>query len=158
MSTELVPLSRPELPAPPSSADVVAEWLRGRSPRTLRAYRFDLNDFARYCGLSDPIAAADVLMAAGPAAANRQVLAYRNAMRDQRGLKSNTVNRRLNALRSLVKLGRKIGRITWALDVNSLKVKTYRDTRGPGRDGWFRIKATCCQADTGRSGRSYGIA
>jgi len=141
MSTELAPLPRPDLPAPPSSADVVADWLRGKSPRTLRAYRFDLNDFARYCGLVDPVAAADVLMAAGPAAANRQVLAYRNEMKDRRKLSPNTINRRLNALRSLVKLGRKIGRITWALDVDQLKVKAYRDTRGPGREGWIRIKA-----------------
>jgi len=141
MSTELAHPPRPDLPALPSSADVVADWLRGKSPRTLRAYRFDLNDFARYCDVPDPVAAADVLMAAGPATANRQVHAYRNDMIDRRKLSPNTINRRLNALRSLVKLGRKIGRITWALDVDQLKVKAYRETRGPGREGWIRIKA-----------------
>jgi len=141
MTTELAPLPRAELPALPSSAEVVADWLKGRSKQTLRAYRFDLNHFARYCGLSDPVAAADVLMAAGAAAANRQVLAYRNEMKDrEKPLSPNTINRRLNALRSLVKLGRKIGRINWALDVDQLKIKAYRDTRGPGDEGWRRIK------------------
>ena len=155
MTTELAPLPRPDLPALPSSADVVAKWLKGRKRTTLRAYRFDLNDFARYCGQPDPAAAADVLMAAGAAAANRQVLDYVNDMKDRpKPLSPSTINRRLNSLRSLVKLGRKIGRINWALDIDQEKVKAYRDTKGPGREGWIRIKAKAGQPTrTDRDGR-----
>jgi integrase/recombinase XerC len=50
-----------------------------------------------------------------------------------------TVNRRLAAIRSLVRLGRTIGLVPWTLEVPSLKSQSYRDTRGPGRGGFRRL-------------------
>src|SRR5262249_15112142 len=50
-----------------------------------------------------------------------------------------TINRRLAALRSMVKLARSLGMIPWSLEVESVKSEPYRDTRGPGRDGFRRI-------------------
>jgi integrase/recombinase XerC len=52
-----------------------------------------------------------------------------------RQLAANTINRRLTALRSLVKLGRTLGLIPWTLEVEGVKAEPYRDTRGPGRAG-----------------------
>jgi integrase/recombinase XerC len=59
----------------------------------------------------------------------------------QRGLSPATIGRRLSALRSMVKVARQIGRITWTLEVEQPKSVPYRDTRGPGLDGWRRIVA-----------------
>jgi integrase/recombinase XerC len=59
----------------------------------------------------------------------------------KRGLQANTVNRRLSALRAMVKVARRIGRVGWALDVEGMKSTPYRDTRGPGLDGWRTILA-----------------
>jgi integrase/recombinase XerC len=148
MATELVLADRiaPELPAIASPQDVVAAWLSGRSPRTLRAYSFDLQDFARFIGAPTPIAAVELFMAAGPAAANRWALDYRNDMTDRRRLKSATIARRLAALRSLIKLGRQLGRINWSLDIQAPKVVPYRDTRGPGHLGWRRIESKAREA------------
>ena len=42
-------------------------------------------------------------------------------------------------LRSLVKLARQLGRITWTLDVEAPRTVPYRDTTGPGREGWAKI-------------------
>ncbi len=49
---------------------------------------------------------------------------------------ANTINRRLTALRSLVKLGRTLGLVSFTLEVQSVKADPYRDTRGPGRAGF----------------------
>ena len=33
-------------------------------------------------------------------------------------------------------LARTLGRVTWRIDIDSPKAEAYRDTRGPGLDGW----------------------
>ncbi len=53
-----------------------------------------------------------------------------------RELAANTINPRLTALRSLVKLGRTLGVVSWTIEVQSVKADPYRDTRGPGRAGF----------------------
>jgi len=55
------------------------------------------------------------------------------------GLAPATVNRRLAALRSMVKLARTIGRVNWTLEIPSVRSEPYRDTRGPGRAGFRAI-------------------
>ena len=49
-----------------------------------------------------------------------------------RAVPARTIGRRLSALRSLVKLARQLGRITWTLDVEAPRTVPYRDTTGPG--------------------------
>lgn len=144
MSTELAiqpTVAATELPAIAAYADVLTAWLSGRTPRTVEAYRFDAGDFARFIGVADPAAGVEALISGGPGLANRLALAYRNDMMDRRKLASATIARRLAALRSLVKLARQIGRVTWSIDVESPRVTAYRETQGPGRDGWRKIDA-----------------
>jgi integrase/recombinase XerC len=52
-----------------------------------------------------------------------------------------TVNRRLTAIRSLVKLGRTLGMVGWGLEVEGVRSEAYRDTKGPGRDGFGKLLA-----------------
>lgn len=141
----LVVVPRPDASLPASSEqDVLESWLSGKNPHTLRGYAFDLRDFARFLKIkaTDPAAeAVERLLSVGPGQANRIALAYRNHLLKERGLAPATVARRLAALRSLVKLARTIGRVAWALDIEGPRTKPYRDTRGPGRDGWRRIRA-----------------
>jgi integrase/recombinase XerC len=117
-----------------SVQDIFAAWLAKR-PRSGRAYHFDMIDFARFLGEPSPGAAVDVLMAGDGAHANRVALAYRLHL-ESRGLASATVARRLSALRSVVKLGRQLGKIAWTIEIDSPKVEPYRDMRGPGDQGW----------------------
>jgi integrase/recombinase XerC len=122
-----------------SGSDVLDAFLSGRNANTLEAYAFDLSDFARFVGASSPSAAVDGLLELGHGGANRVVLAYKAGM-TERKLATATIARRIASLRSMVKLARQIGRVEWTLDVESPKVTKYRDTTGPGLDGWHKMK------------------
>lgn len=115
-------------------SSLVETFLSGRSPRTLEAYRQDLGDFARYLGAETAEEASRRFLAGGKGPANETAHAYRAELLT-RGLSPSTVNRRLAALRSFVKLARLFGVVDFTLDVEGVKSTSYRDTRGPGRDG-----------------------
>lgn len=117
-----------------SSRPIVDAFLSGRSPRTFEAYRQDLQDFARFIGAKTPDEAAHLLLSRGKGPANETAHAYRTDLLS-RGLAPSTVNRRLAALRSLVKLSRLFDLVDFTLDVESVKSQAYRDTKGPGRKG-----------------------
>ncbi len=117
---------------------LLGAFLAGRNPRTLRAYRSDLEDFTRWLGAVDVDTAARTLLARGAGTANALVLSYRANLSD-RQLAAATINRRLAALRSLVQLARTIGLVPWTLAVPGLKTEAYRDTAGPGVKGVRRL-------------------
>ena len=110
---------------------LVDAWLSGRSPETMRAYGADLRDFAQFLGASDLDAAGGTLLSQTPGAANAIVLEYRTYL-IERELSPATINRRLASLRSLVKLARTLGLVTWSLEIGNLRSQPYRDTKGPG--------------------------
>ncbi len=118
----------------PNPELLVESFLSGRNPRTLRAYREDLEDFRTFLGAQSSQEAAAHLLSHDPGGANALVLAYRSHLLERK-LSPATVNRRLSALRALVKLARMLGLSTFVLEVENLPVEHYRDTRGPGRDG-----------------------
>jgi len=99
------------------------------------AYRRDLETFADFLNVAEPAQAADLLLAAGAGRANHMALRYRAHMLE-RGLAPATVNRRLAALRSLVKVARMTGLVTFTLDVENVRSQSYRDTKGPGLEGF----------------------
>jgi integrase/recombinase XerC len=131
------------------TVDVLNSFLEGRNPRTLLAYDKDLKNFALFVrmigpdGKPDARAAIELLLnpthnpgtETAHGKANAIALGYRAHLVES-GLQSATIARRLSALRSIVKLARRLGRVAWALDVESPKVLEYRDTTGPGRAGW----------------------
>ena len=110
---------------------LVEMFLAGRSPRTLEAYRADLADFARFAGASTAEEAITALLAGGAGQANQVASAYKSHLLD-RNLSPATTNRRLAALRSVVKLARVFGLVPFGLEVENVPSQPYRDTRGPG--------------------------
>jgi integrase/recombinase XerC len=135
MTTELVPVD-PPAPVPAlGPVDVLAAFLAGRNPRTFRAYDRDLRDFGRFLGQVEARSAVELLLNLPHGQANAAALAYKAHLVD-RGLKAATIARRLAALRSVVKMARTVGRVSWALDIESPKAEPYRDTAGPGDAGW----------------------
>jgi integrase/recombinase XerC len=131
------PAARPPDATGPAERLLIA-FLAGRSPQTWRAYRQDLADFAAFVGVPLPTGAAQQLLAAGPGSANELALRYKADLLG-RGLAAATVNRRLAALRSLLKLARTLGLVGWSLEVEGLRTEPYRDTRGPGAVGFRRL-------------------
>lgn len=141
MATEQLPVTvLPSLPAAAeSSAErLIAAFLAGRSPQTLRAYQGDLADFAAFAGASDVAGAATALLTAGHGGTNEAALRYRAHLLDRR-LSPATINRRLAALRSLVALAKTLGMVPWDLCVPGLRAQSYRDTRGPGTAGFRKL-------------------
>lgn len=127
--------------APPDRSDVPAlreAFLAGRSEATRRAYGSDLAAFARFLGVEDIDQAAALLLSGGHGPANGLALRWRASLLES-GLSAATINRRLAALRSLVKLARTLGLVPWQLEVESIDSQPYRDTRGPGRVGFLQL-------------------
>lgn len=131
--------------------DLIAAIFATLNARTARTYLADYRDLARFLGAPGPAEAVDRFLALGPGEANRVAMAYRVAM-TARGLAPGTIARRLVALRSACRAARRIGRIGWGLDVPGPRPETYRDTRGPGRDGWRSMLAVA-RADGSPKGR-----
>jgi integrase/recombinase XerC len=102
------------------------------------AYRADLEQFARFLGQHDLDRGCDQLLSYEAGLANEVVLSYRSHMLES-GLAPATCNRRLAAVRSMVKLARTIGRVTWTLEVPAVRSEPYRDTKGPGLQGFRAI-------------------
>ena len=100
------------------------------SPRTLEGYRADLKDFATFVSCSAVEGAAQLLLSQAPGHANSLTLLYKNSLKE-RGLAASTINRRLAARRSLVKLARVMGLVTWTLEVAPAKAARTRDVRRP---------------------------
>jgi integrase/recombinase XerC len=109
-------------------------FLAGRSANTIAAYGEDLEHFAASIGAANKSVAMARLLDIAPGAGNALLLDYRSQMVDV-GLSPNTINRRLSAVRSAVKLARVLGMTNWEPEVQGLSVQAYRDTTGPGLNG-----------------------
>lgn len=100
--------------------------------------------------------AARALLGASAGDANRMAFVYRQDMVG-RNLSAATVNQRMAALRSLVKVARLHGLVTWTLEVGGVKSKSYRDTRGPGPMAVRALLNAHYQPSKPREFRDYAI-
>ena len=142
------------LPDSDDARDLLRHWLDGRDPATVASYRSDLADLAAFLrdGAGNPLAppaarrtpdeaatAARTAIAAlvavgnarGAGKVNALVLSYR-ANLIARGVAPRTVNRRMSAIRSMLKVARMLGIINWRVEIENAKLAGVKDTRGPG--------------------------
>lgn len=128
------------IPAQDSAQQLLTIFLSGRSPKTLAAYRCDLKHFCAFTGFTEITEAVRQLLGSSQGEAHALVLRYRSALIES-GLSPATINRRLAALRSLVKLARLTGKVPWTLAIPGVEASPYRDTRGPGKEGFKQLLA-----------------
>lgn len=150
MTTEIVPLgSQPTTLATITPTSLYDAVLAGRRATTLKSYRADFEQFRRFTGAATAAAALEGLVTLPQGAANGLVLAWRAKMADD-GLASATIARRLSAIRSAVRVARMLGRCSFDIEVEPPRVEPYRDTTGPGSDGYRLMLATAkAEAETG---------
>lgn len=112
---------------------LIEAFKRGRSANTLAAYAGDLEAFGDHRGVGPGVALTELLKGSH-GQGNATLLEYRATMLEAK-LAPATINRRLSAVRSVVKLARQLGITDWRPEVDGVKSQAYRDTAGPGVDG-----------------------
>ena len=163
MANELLPKNDVEiLPAAPAHlplatpARVVEAFLAERNQNTLRVYRQGLAAFQAFLNKPSLEEACAFFLSRSQGEANDLVLAYRAHLR-QKKLSVATQNHRLAALRSLVKLARMLGVCSFSIEVKSLRVEAYRDTRGPGAEGIDAMLAALERGQIPKERRDYAL-
>ncbi len=147
------PLSLPQ-------TDLISQLLENkRSPHTRMAYYKDLRDFFRYVYQAEeptPELIKDFL-GQDRFVALSIVLKYKAYLRNERGLAEATINRRLAAIKSLVRLANQLGQCNFTLsEVKGDKVVRYRDTTGVSKEVYRKMLAVP-DLDTLKGKRDYAI-
>jgi integrase/recombinase XerC len=155
-----------QLLAEPDVDDLLQRFLTRRKESTVEAYRKDLAYFAGWLRLP-PREAVAQLLACDQGQANRLLDHYTAHMRSTppaarsgssaKRLSPATVNRRLAALRSLVKMARLHGLVGWTVDVEGDPVQPYRDTRGPGRPAVRQMLDQLLEREDAKGARDRAI-
>ncbi len=128
-------------------ARLVDVFLAGRPETTRKRYRGSLELFAALRGIADYRAAAAAFVLAGRAAATELALATKDTMLTSGRYRPSSVNNMLAVLRGLTDTANEIELIDWNLPrlrLKNVKVRTYRDTRGPGADA---VRAMLAQTE-----------
>ncbi|OQW48522.1 MAG: hypothetical protein A4S09_04915 [Proteobacteria bacterium SG_bin7] len=115
--------------------ELVKSFLSCRKLTTIEAYKRDLEEFRDFIKVESLDLAARHLISLQQGPANALVLSYKIYLTDDLKLQSATVNRRLAALRSFVKLARTLGLVAWELEIQNVPHQSYRDVRGIGNEG-----------------------
>jgi integrase/recombinase XerC len=141
---------------------ILRAWFEGKAEHTIRSYRHDLEDFAlflsRSLAISPPLdveRAAAILFKQSSPSAPELVLAFRQHLASVH-LSAASINRHLACLRSITKLGRMLGMMTWYIEVSGVKAERRRDVRGPAVADIKRMLAAS-SADTEAETRDAAI-
>lgn len=147
----------------PTFQELVAEHLRGKSDLTRKAYQQGVNSFATWLGVEGPDHVIQFLVTNPPHRVHHTLDRYRNDLTTcerpdgQVGYSTNTVNRRLAALRSLGKFAKRAGLIGFDLDVRGERVSRVRDVRGPQKADWQRMVDKYASAEKPKDLRDWAM-
>lgn len=138
--------------------NVINDFLAGKAENTKQAYDRDLETFRQFLDVSTTREAVRQLLSFGNGPANSLVLKFKNhLMTSPKKYSANTINRKLYALKALVKTARLVGAVPWVLEFEKLKTETIRDTRGPGLDTFKAMLQNVSKEGRPKSARDYAM-
>ena len=117
----------------PSAESLAASFFARYRGSTLRTYQSRLRGFALWMGVPLERLPAEMLGRGGPQM-HLDLERFRAHLRDDQQRTTATINGYLAAIRSVVRFLRRANLCVWLLDVDSERVRPYRDTRGPGQE------------------------
>ena len=136
--------------------EVLAESFIGNlKPSTRVAYEQSLKKFAEWLGVEGAKGVAVALCAMKSGEANLTLLRYTNSL--PATLSPSAVNQRMQGIRSMVKLARMVGFITWEIQIPRRRGEHFRDTRGPGEEAVAKLFATLGKSDFPKARRDQAI-
>lgn len=141
MNTELFAPSQPQAALLQVDHEgLLSAFFGGRNALTVRAYERDLRAFQEFLGTGTLAQAAQLFFSLDEAQANAVLVSYKNMLLSGK-LSASSVKRRLVALRSLIKLAKRVKLCRYDLEIETVTVEALRDTRGPGREGFLKLWA-----------------
>jgi len=137
--------------------ELLESFLSGRNQNTTRAYGRCLETFSKFLGAPTREAGMSFFISLTGGEANGRVLAFRNHLAESKSSPAK-INQHLSAIAQVVKLGRMLGVIGWAVEVKRVQNETLRDTSGPGQDAFGRMLGVAAdQRDREKAARDIAI-
>jgi integrase/recombinase XerC len=130
--------------------------LRRLSSHTRSAYQTDLDRFAEWAGGAPTDVVLQRYVSLSKAHAEEVADEYLAHMVELR-LAPATINRRLSALRSIVTIARRATICTWDLEIEGVKARAYRDTKGPGLEVIRTVLRSALADESPRGCRDYAV-
>ncbi len=125
-----------ELSKPAISQPLIDNWLKTYPLKTRENYIASMKRFGEFAG-DGMIPALARLIALDRGEAFLVARDYKAWLIERNA--ASTVNQRLSALRSFVSQCFDAGLVGWQLNVKSERAQQYKDTRGPGEDGFLKM-------------------
>ena len=136
------------------AAALVRAFVGSLKPATRRVYLYSLDAFRVWTGCENLNVLAERICRMSGAEANLLLLKYTESLA---GRTPSTVNARTQGVRSLVRLARMLGLVSWTLEVPHVKVEPYRDTRGPGTTVMRQLLAATAADETAAGRRNHAL-
>lgn len=143
ITMDALPSAATDLVPPDRLRQMAEEFFGSLGALTRKAYQRDLRCFAAFMGTDHIGEALRQLMAAGPGEAFSTVTRYRTHLQTIPTIHGASINRRLGALRTLLRFARSCGLVAWTVEVKNVRADALRDTRGPNSAGIARLFAAC---------------
>jgi integrase/recombinase XerC len=138
-----------------TTQEVIFAFLRRNNENTRLAYEKELRRFCEWLDVDSFDEGAAALFSSGVGRANQIVFTFQQDLVER--FAPSTVNRAMAAIRSMTKVARLLGLISWDIEVPNVKSEKYKDTAGPGMDGYRKILKVLDADDTPRGARNRAM-
>ena len=141
-----------------SKTRILDDWLRNKTPASIKSYKSSLREFSRFMGVGEDIERAVRRLFELPKKhAHVVVIRYKDDMRT-RGRSARTINHRLSALRSITELANSAGLADIRISIKNERAAAAQGVEGPGVEELARVfTVAAAQSDPFRATRDAAM-